>query len=86
MWWISNWRNLTSFRTVLREYIRRELGDGSEEASLPAPEMFEVESINVLWRDKPETSMVYFGYPGDDVRAWHVTFDGFEPQGFAYDD
>lgn len=42
--WVAEWR--TQFPKII-EYIRRELGDGSKEASLPAPEMFEVESINV---------------------------------------
>jgi hypothetical protein len=81
--WVAEWRS--QFPKII-EYIRRELGDWSDEPNLPAPEKFEVESINFLWRDEPETSMVYFRYPGDDIRAWHVTFDGFEPQGFAYDD
>jgi hypothetical protein len=81
--WVDQWH--LQFPRII-DYIRRELGVWSDEPNLPGPEKFEVESINILWSDKPETSMVYFRYPGDDIRAWHVTFHGFEPQGFAYDD
>ena len=81
--WMDEWRS--QFPKII-EYIRRELADWSDEPNLPVPEKFEVESINILWRDKPETSMVYLHYPGDDIRLWHVTFHGFEPQGFVYDD
>lgn len=81
--WMDEWRS--RFPMII-EYIRGELGGWSDEPNLPVPERFEVESINILWRDKPETSMVYFHYPGDDIRAWHVTLHGFEPQGYAYDD
>ena len=81
--WKEEWPS--QFPKII-EYIRRELEDWSNEPNLPVPDRFEVESINILWKDKPERSMVYFHYPGDDIRAWHVTFHGFEPQGFAYDD
>ena len=81
--WVDEWHS--QFPKII-EYIRRELGGWADEPNLPVPERFRVESINILWRDKPETSMVYFHYPGDDIRAWHVTFQRFEPQGFAYDD
>jgi hypothetical protein len=50
------------------------------------PERFEVVSIDLLWRMRPNTAMVYFNYPGDDFRLWHATFEGFEPKGFAFDD
>ena len=81
--WIAHW---SSQHPKIIEYIRRELRDWSDEPNLPVPDKLEIESINLLWSDKPTTSMIYFRYPGDDIRAWHVTFDGFEPQGFAYDD
>src|SRR4051812_12859657 len=81
--WVQEWPS--QFPRII-EYLRRELGGWSDEPNLPFPEKFEVESINILWRDQPETSMVYFHYPGDDIRLWHVTFHGFEPRGFAYDD
>jgi hypothetical protein len=81
--WLEHW----SFQhPKIIEYIRRELRGWTDEPNLPVPEKLEVESIHLLWGDKPKTSMVYFHYPGDDIRAWHVTFDGFKPQGFAYDD
>lgn len=83
MAWMAEWRSQVP---KIIEYIRREICNGAGEPNPPAPEKFEVESINLLWRDRPETSMVYFRYPGDDIRAWHVTFHGFKPQGFAYDD
>ena len=81
--WIDAWPE--QFPKII-EYIRSELRNWSGEPNLPVPEKFEVESINILWRDKPTTSMIYFHYPGDDIRLWHVTFHGFEPHGFAYDD
>lgn len=81
--WLDQW---PSQHPRIIEFIRRELRDWSGELDLPVPEKLEAESLNLLWTDKPTTSMIYFHYPGDDIRAWHVTFDGFEPQGFAYDD
>jgi hypothetical protein len=81
--WVSAWP--TQFPKVI-EYIRKELGKWADEPNLPDPEKFEVESVNILWDDKPDASMIYFRYPGDDIRLWHVTFHGLEPRGFAYDD
>jgi len=81
--WVDEWRS--QFPKII-EYIRRELRCWTDEPNLPIPEEFEVESIHLLWPDKPEASMIYFKYPGDDIRAWHVTFHKFEPHGFAYDD
>ena len=81
--WVDEWR---SQLPKIIDYIRSELRGWAGDPNLPTPEKFEVASINILWRDKPETSMIYFHYPGDDIRLWHVTFQRFEPQGFAYDD
>lgn len=81
--WIEEW---PSQSPKIIAYIRDELRKWTGEPDLPKPENFEVESINILWREEPETSMIYFHHPGDDIRAWHVTFHRFEPQGFAYDD
>jgi hypothetical protein len=84
-WWLHNW---SSQQSKIIEYARRELrfNDWSHEPNLPEPEKLEVESVNILWRDTPTTTIIYFSYPGDDLRAWHVTFEGFEPRSFAYDD
>jgi hypothetical protein len=68
--WVDQWQ--IEFPKII-DYIRRELLGWSGESALPVPEKFEIESINILWSDKPETSMVYFHYPGDDVRCWHRT-------------
>ena len=73
---------------LLLDYMGNELeGEGWKmEPDLPNPERFILQSINVLWPDAPTTSMAYFDYPGDDIRLWHITLDGFTPRGFAYDD
>ena len=81
--WLENWNS--QFPKIVA-YIRSELRGWSDEPNLPQPEKFEVGSVNILWSDKPDACMVYFHYPGDDIRLWHVTFYGFEPHGFAYDD
>jgi hypothetical protein len=83
--WIDTWHS--QFPKII-DYIRRQLllREWSEEPNLPAAETFQVESINILWKDTPRTCIIYFKCPGDDVRDWHVTFDGFEPRSFAYDD
>jgi hypothetical protein len=81
--WLESWN---SQLPRIIGYIRSQLRGWSEEPNLPQPEKFEVESVNILWNDKPDVCMIYFHYPGDDIRLWHVTFYGFEPHGFAYDD
>lgn len=81
--WVEQW---PSQHPKIVAYIEGELVDWSDEPGIPVPDSLKVESIQILWRDNPRTSMVYFRYPGDDLRSWHVTFDGFEPDGFAYDD
>lgn len=81
--WLESWN---SQLPRILDYIRSQLREWSGEPSLPEPEKFEVESVNILWKDKPDACMIYFHYPGDDIRGWHVTFYGFEPHGFAYDD
>jgi hypothetical protein len=81
--WIDAWP--TQFPKII-EYIRHEFSGWVGEPNMPVPEKFEVESINILWSNKPDTSMIYLHYPGDDIRLWHVTFHAFEPSEVAYDD
>jgi hypothetical protein len=83
--WMSEWARE---RPKIINYIRSELqrSDWSEEPDLPQPELLQVEAIHLLWDDSPQTSVIYFHYLGDDIRYWHVTFDGFNPRGLAYDD
>ena len=81
--WVADW--ILEFPKI-REYIRSELGNWIIEPNLPSPDDFEVESINFLWKQKPTTSMIFFHVPDDEFRMWHVTFEGFEPKGLAYDD
>lgn len=83
--WVAAWPDE---RPKIIAYIRSELrkSDWSEEPDLPDPDKFQVEAIHLLWENTPRTSMIYFHYPGDDIRFWHVTLDGFELRGFAYDD
>jgi hypothetical protein len=81
--WLESWN---SKLPSIVDYIRSQLRGWSDEPDLPEPEKFELESVNILWKDKPDACMIYFHYPGDDLRLWHVTFYGVEPHGFAYDD
>src|SRR5260221_535 len=69
--WLDGWPS--EFPKIIN-YMRTELRNWSDGPNLPQPEKFEVESINILWRDKPSASMIYFHYPSDDIRLWHVTF------------
>lgn len=82
-WWVSNW---CSEKPRLIEYIRHELCGWTFEPDIPDPVRFTLESINILWSDKPNTCMLYLEYPGDEYRAWHITLDDTRPCGFAYDD
>lgn len=81
--WVNNWQ--TQHPNIV-QYIRNELQGWSNEPNLPIPEKLEVKSINLLWTSQPTTSMIEFNYPGDDIRIWHITFEGFTPNGLAYDD
>jgi hypothetical protein len=81
--WIEAW---PVHAPKIIEYFRCKLHGCSGKPNMPVPEKFEVESINILWKDKPKTCMIYFHYPGDEYRLWHVTFERFEPRGLAYDD
>jgi hypothetical protein len=81
--WVKEWP--VQFPKIV-EYVAHELREWNDEPNLPDPGKFEVESINFLWKDKPTTCLIYFRNPGDDIRVWHATFEGFEPCGFAYDD
>jgi hypothetical protein len=81
--WIDAWS--TQYPKLI-EYIRNKFPGWVGKPDMPVPEKFEVESINILWRDKPSASMIYLHYPADDIRLWHVSFHGFEPSGIAYDD
>src|SRR5690349_6670269 len=51
--WVRAWP--TQFPKVI-EYIRTEVRKWTDEPNLPDPEKFEVESINILWDDKPDAS------------------------------
>lgn len=78
--WLEGWSS--QFPRIL-DYIRAQTRNW---ANPPQPEEFEVESVNILWTDKPNACMIYFHRPGDAFRLWHITFYGFEPRGFAFDD
>lgn len=81
--WIKNWHALKQRAT---DYIRREILEEAwaEEPDRPDPDVLIPKSIEILWDDDPQTSMIYFENPGDE-RAWHVTFHEQTPISFAYD-
>ena len=83
--WTENW---SSEKPRILNYIRKELEleEWTFEPDLPIPDRFTLQSVIVLWPDAPNTSMIYLDYPGDEIRSWHVTFNGTTPRGFAYDD
>jgi hypothetical protein len=81
--WVDEW---PSQHPKVVDYIRAAFREGSDKPNIPIPDKFEIDSINIMWRDKPTMSMIYLHYPGDDIRLWHLTFDGFEPKGIGCDD
>ena len=81
--WVAAW---PLEHPKILKYIHAEIQKWPNELNPPVPEKLEVESINILWRDKPTACMIYFKYPGDSIRLWHLTLYGFEPHGFAFDD
>ena len=80
--WIESWREL---KPRLLDYARQEISTWTIENDPPNPDEFILQSLNILWPDTPNTCMIYFHNPVDDDRCFHLTLDGFEPRGFAYD-
>jgi len=81
--WVREW-NVQYPRIV--DYLRQEIAPLVEMGESPDPERFDLEAIQIQWSKRPTTCMMYFNYPGDDSRGWHITFDGFKPRGLAFDD
>jgi hypothetical protein len=81
--WIEEWPN--QFPKII-EYIRQAFPVWVGDPTMPVPERFEVESIQIAWRKEPRTSMIYLHYPGDDIRGWRIIFHGFEPSWIGFDD
>lgn len=81
--WVLNWPKR---RQEVHEYIGKELSAWRPEWHPTSADRLALSSINVLWPDSPDTVMLYFIDPEDDIRLWHATYRGREPLGFAFDD
>ena len=66
--------------------MRDEINTWTIELEPPNAEDLRIQSINILWPDQPQACMIYFENPGDKIRLIHLTLEGREPRGFAYDD
>lgn len=81
--WVENWEVLRPF---VVDYIEREVSSWQPNWHPPSTARLLLSSINVLWTDLPTTAMLYFDDPEDNIRCWHATYRGREPQGLAFDD
>lgn len=81
--WALHWADL---RQAVVEYIDRELSTWNQEWHPTVANRLVLSSIQVPWPDSPTTTMLYFDDPDDDSRSWHVTYEGGEPKGFAFDE
>ncbi len=80
-YWIGNW---VTRRSEINEYMMQEGRSWYPHDTTPDASQLLLDSIEILWPEKPWTCMVYLELP-DDERHFHVTFDGRVPIGFAYD-
>ena len=81
--WALHWDEL---RPSVLKFIDDELSTWQPDWFPTSANRLSLSSINVLWPDSPMTTMLYFEDPEDDIRCWHATYCGREPQGFAFDD
>jgi len=81
--WVAEW---PSRQTEILVYLRSQLGKWADAPDVSKAEELQVESVNILWPNKPKMSMIYFKDPKGEGRAWHVTYDAFEPKGLGCDD
>ena len=82
-YWITNWE---SRRHELNQYMESALRTWPEEELRFAPQELKIQSIEILWTDKPTACMIYFDLNDEDYRQFYLTFDGLTPIAFAYDD
>ena len=82
-YWIDNW---TKRRSEINAYITEECKNWLLYDTAPAADQLLLSSIDVLWPDHPWSCMMYLDLPGDEFRLFHISFDGHNPTGFAYDD
>ena len=80
--WVQTW---PTQKSRMIDYARGEILNWVIEPNPPSADDLIIQSINILWPDDPETCMIYFQNPGDDIRLFHLTLNGLEPGGFAYD-
>jgi hypothetical protein len=45
-----------------------------------------IESVALVWPDRPEDGMIYFDGPGSDERVWQCDHVGRRPQDLGFDD
>jgi hypothetical protein len=79
---MSNWHKR---RREIDEYITTEVQLWPSDELLPQAHRLLLSSIEILWREKPWTCMIYLKSSDDDERDFHLTFEGQFPIGFAYD-
>ncbi|MEM9413787.1 MAG: hypothetical protein AAGA30_21945 [Planctomycetota bacterium] len=83
LFWIDEWK--IEFPKLMG-YIRSEIESWRFEPNPPVVENLNVDSLNILWPDQPNTCMIYFTDPHDDIRHYHLTLEGRTPISFSYDD
>lgn len=81
--WVAEW---PSRRSGVVEYIHGQLQKRKNMPHFPTVDDLHLESINVLWPNRPRASMIYFRDAKDETRAWHASFEGTEPKGLGCDD
>ncbi len=83
VYWLANFERR---RPEFNDVIRAEIQTWPTEELLFFPEDLKLQSIEILWPNRSTVCMIYFELNDDDYRQFHLTFDGPEFRGFAYDD
>jgi hypothetical protein len=81
-YWIKSWGNR---RPEINDYMEHECRSWPPHDTGPQVERLSLCSIEILWPEKPWLCMIYLTLSDDDERQFHLTFDGLDPTGFAYD-
>jgi hypothetical protein len=59
-----------------------------EEIPVAAREILglQIESVALMWPDRPEDGMIYFDGPGTEERIWRCDYIGRRPRDLGFDD
>ena len=85
---VSHARDIFSSPDKLTTAVTLVLASAAKDLPIASTEILglSVESVALMWPDRPDDGMVYLDGPDTDGRVWRCDYIGRQPQGLGFDD